>query len=84
MIVFDGFAPLDEEAEPGGPFCVDYALHHGADTADDRIVELVATLPEGRNVLVYTSDRRLRERVLALGAQVRGAGVLRQRAAAWR
>ena len=29
-----------------------------------------------RNVLVYTSDRHLRVRVLALGASVKGAGAL--------
>ena len=84
MIVFDGLPSLDEEAEPASPLCVDYALRRGANAADDRIVELVAALPEGRNVLVYTSDRRLRERVSALGAQVRGAGVLRRLAGASR
>ena len=84
MIVFDGLPSLDEEAKSASPLCVDYALRRGANAADDRIVELVAALPEGRNVLVYTSDRRLRERVSALGAQVRGAGALRRLAAASR
>ena len=84
MIVFDGLDSLDEEAEAAGPLRVDYAPHRRADAADDRIVELVAALPEGRNVLVYTSDRRLQERVSALGAQVRGASVLWRLAAASR
>ena len=43
---------------------------------DSTIVQVVADL-NGADVLVVTSDRELRRRVEALGAQVRGAGWLR-------
>ncbi len=41
-------------------------------SGDDRIVELVAAADDGRRVVVVTADRGLRERVTALGAEVRG------------
>ena len=82
MVVFDWLPSLDKEEAPASPVRVDHALHRGANAADDRIVQLVAGLPERANVLVYTSDRRLRERVSALGAHVQGAGVLRRRLSA--
>lgn len=41
-------------------------------SGDDRIVDLVAAEGAGRQVVVVTADRGLRERVTALGAQVRG------------
>ena len=74
MIVFDGFAVIGQRGRARQSLLCRYALHRGADGADDRIVELVAALPEGRIVLVYTSDRRLRERVSALGAGAAGEG----------
>ena len=58
---------------------VEYAKRKGADAADDRIVELLAALPEGTDAVVYTSDRRLRERAGALGARVEGASALLRR-----
>jgi len=42
-------------------------------SGDDAIVELVREQPPERDVIVVTSDRGLRERVRALGAQVNGA-----------
>lgn len=39
---------------------------------DDRIVELVAQEASGRRCLVVTADRKLRERVAALGAECAG------------
>ena len=74
-VVFDG-APPDDASQPDDALCVEYAERHGADAADDRIVELLSGLPSDAHSLVYTSDRRLRERVLALGARVEGASVL--------
>ncbi|HKE99651.1 MAG TPA: NYN domain-containing protein [Actinomycetes bacterium] len=56
-----------------------YARRRGRDAADDRIVELVADAGEPRALVVVTSDRALRERVGALGAQVLGAGALLRR-----
>ncbi|MEU4793422.1 hypothetical protein ACFWRG_28060 [Micromonospora tulbaghiae] len=40
-------------------------------SGDDTMVELVAAAPDRRRVVV-TADRELRERVTALGAEVRG------------
>jgi hypothetical protein len=41
-------------------------------SGDDTIVELVAAEVAERRVVVVTADRGLRERVTALGAEVRG------------
>ncbi|MFF4605072.1 NTP pyrophosphohydrolase [Streptomyces sp. NPDC001339] len=41
-------------------------------SGDDRIVQLVAAEAAGRDCLVVTADRGLRERVQALGARVAG------------
>lgn len=75
-------APPEEEsgASPDG-VRVEHARRKGANAADDRIVELLEALPEGTDAVVYTSDRRLRERAAALGARVEGAGALLQRIA---
>ncbi len=54
--------------EPAGGVRVEGAPRSG----DDRIVELVAAEGAGRTVVVVTADRGLRDRVTALGAEVRG------------
>ena len=41
-------------------------------SGDDAIVALVAAEGTGRRVVVVTADRELRDRVTALGAEVRG------------
>jgi hypothetical protein len=41
-------------------------------SGDDAIVDLVAAEGAGRRVVVVTADRGLRDRVTALGAEVRG------------
>ena len=41
-------------------------------SGDDTIVELVAAEGAGRRGVVVTADRGLRERVTALGAEIRG------------
>ena len=51
-----------------------YARRAGRDAGDDRLVELVAHLPEPERVRAITSDRALAVRVRALGATVAGAG----------
>ncbi len=43
-----------------------------AGSGDDAIVELVADRPDGRDCVVVTSDRGLRDRVVRLGARVTG------------
>ncbi len=44
-------------------------------SGDDQVVEVVRSAPDRRRVVV-TSDRALRDRVAALGAEVRGPGVV--------
>ena len=51
-----------------GPVRVERAAASG----DDAIVAVVAAEGAGRRVVVVTADRGLRERVLSLGAEVRG------------
>ncbi|GAB7030365.1 NTP pyrophosphohydrolase [Streptomyces sp. NPDC021749] len=48
-----------------------------AGSGDDRIVELVADEGTGRDCLVVTADRGLRDRVQALGARVTGPRAVR-------
>lgn len=73
ILVLDG-RPLPDVPEGAHDGIeVRYARRSGADAADDRIVELVADDPA---VEVVTSDRALRERVTALGAEVSGSGTL--------
>ena len=74
-VVFDG-SPPDDTPPSADALIVEYAAHDSADAADDRIIELLGALPPGTDSLVYTSDRRLRERALALGARVEGASAL--------
>ncbi|GID92605.1 hypothetical protein ACFQFC_39570 [Amorphoplanes digitatis] len=49
-------------------------LERATGSGDDAIVELVAREGRGRRLIVVTADRGLRERVTALGADVRGPG----------
>lgn len=56
---------------------VEWARRSGRNAADDRIVELVSAA--GPGCYVFTSDRELSERVLALGAEVEGASALLRR-----
>jgi len=51
-------------------------VERAAGSGDDAIVDVVAAAPEGRRVVVVTADRGLRDRVTALGAEVRGPGSL--------
>ena len=74
-VVFDGPAPSETQLQTG-TLRVEYAARDGTDAADDRIVELIGDLPPGTRALVYTSDRRLRERASALGARVEGTSAL--------
>jgi predicted RNA-binding protein with PIN domain len=56
-----------------------YARRRGPDAADDRIVELVEADHNPSALRVVTSDRELRRRVAALGAEVESAGWLLRR-----
>jgi predicted RNA-binding protein with PIN domain len=71
-LVVDGRPGPDLPAGEHQGVLVVYARRTGANAADDRIVELVASAAD--SVRVVTSDRDLRARVRRLGAQVVGAG----------
>jgi len=51
-------------------------IERAAASGDDAIVALVANEGAGRRVVVVTADRGLRERVTALGAEVRGPSTI--------
>jgi predicted RNA-binding protein with PIN domain len=76
-VVIDG-RPIPDlpEGEHDG-IRVLYAGRRGANAADDRIVELVASAEDPSTLRVVTSDRELRTRVRRLGAEVHGAGAWR-------
>ena len=78
-VVLDG-RPLPDlpEGEHDG-VTVRYATRRGRNSADDRIIDLVAADPDPSSLTVVTSDRALRDRALALRAQVVGAGTLLRR-----
>ena len=78
-LVVDG-RPVEGLAEgEHGPLLVLYAARRGPDAADDCIVALVAADADPSSLRVVTSDRALRERVRALGAEVVGTGALLRR-----
>jgi rRNA-processing protein FCF1 len=52
-------------------------VHAAKGSGDDAIVELVATEPDDRRVIVVTADRGLRQRVTELGAEVIGPRSIR-------
>jgi predicted RNA-binding protein with PIN domain len=68
-LVVDGRPPPRLPDEEDGVRVV-YAERTGANAADDRIVELVASDPAPDGVRVVTSDRALQARVRGLGARV--------------
>jgi YacP-like NYN domain-containing protein len=76
-LVLDG-RPLRDlpEGEHDGIRVV-YATRRGRNAGDDRLVELLATLPSSPLVWVITSDRDLGDRARQLGAAVHGAATLR-------
>jgi hypothetical protein len=45
-------------------------------SGDDTIVDLVARVGDDRQVVVVTADRELRDRVRALGAEIRGPSAI--------
>ena len=78
-VVLDGRSLPDlPEGEHDG-VTVRYATRRGRNSADDRIIDLVAADPDPSSLTVVTSDRALRDRALALRAQVVGAGTLLRR-----
>jgi predicted RNA-binding protein with PIN domain len=75
--VFDGRAVEGLPEGRHGRIAVFYARRPGPDGADDRIVELIQQGQAG--TVVVTSDRLLRRRVSAAGAEVRGPAWLETR-----
>ena len=47
-------------------------IERAAGSGDDTITDLVRAEAPGRRIVVVTADRELRQRVTALGAEVRG------------
>ncbi len=68
-VVLDGRVPAGVDA-PG--LRIEAARRRGRNAADDRIVELVESDAHPATLTVVTSDRDLRARVQALGAQSAG------------
>jgi len=64
--------------DTAGEVDVRFASARGADAADDVIVEIVGADADPSSVVVATSDRRLADRVRALGAETISAGALRR------
>jgi predicted RNA-binding protein with PIN domain len=71
-VVFDG-KPFDLPARIEVVFAAG-----GPNAADDEIVRIVASLPQAEAATVVSSDRRLGERILELGAEVMGAKTFRR------
>jgi len=69
-LVVDGRPPPGLPRDEDAGVRVEYASRAGANAADDRIAELVASDPAPADVRVVTSDRALQERVRELGARV--------------
>jgi hypothetical protein len=59
------------------PATAEVRVVSAAGSGDDAIVDLVRTEAPERLCVVVTADRQLRERVAALGAQVRGPRAVR-------
>ena len=79
-VVFDDRPPKHSAASPPVEgVTVEYPERRGRNGADNHIVRLLALLPQGSDVLLYTSDRNLRERAAATGARVEGARALLSR-----
>lgn len=72
-VVFDG-KPFDLPAHVEVVFAPG-----GRDAADDEIVRIVASLARPESATVVSSDRRLAQRIDALGANVLGAKAFRHR-----
>jgi predicted RNA-binding protein with PIN domain len=77
-VVFDR-RPSDVPAEIHGAVKVGFASWRGRNAADHEIVRMVAEDPAPSSIRVVTSDRRLRERVRALGATVTSSMSFRRR-----
>lgn len=75
-VVFDGDG--DRTTSSAAARVVRCMFTAEGETADDRIVALVADLPPDAPVVVITSDREVRERVGDLGANVVASGVFLQ------
>jgi hypothetical protein len=70
VLVVEGRA-RDIPQDPGG-----VRVERAPGSGDDKIVDLVRDTAATRRTIVVTADRGLRERVTALGAEVRGPSVV--------
>jgi predicted RNA-binding protein with PIN domain len=76
MVVLDS-KPFELPDTAGG-IDVRFASARGPDAADDVIVEIVGAEADPSTLVVATSDRRLADRVRALGGETITAGALRR------
>lgn len=79
VVVVDGWPKPEVPEGRAHGITVRYASRRGPDGADRAIVELVEGCAEPGRVTVVSSDAGLRDRVLARGAAVLGAGTFRDR-----
>jgi predicted RNA-binding protein with PIN domain len=77
-VVFDR-RPQDLRNGRHGVITVAFAHRRGRNAADHEIVDMVGGDDEPRSITVVTSDERLVERVLELGARVTSSGTFRRR-----
>lgn len=76
VLVFDGPIADDTRLLAGGNLRVEVARRRGRDAADDLIVELAERAEQSR---VVTADRRLGQRLMALGTvELVGVGRFRE------
>jgi predicted RNA-binding protein with PIN domain len=71
-LVVEGQAKDIPQADNGVLIC------RAAGSGDDAITDLVRDVAAARRTVVVTADRELRQRVLALGAEVRGPSSVRR------
>jgi uncharacterized protein YaiI (UPF0178 family) len=76
-VVLDA-GPADLAGDHDGTSVV-LARRRGRNAADDEIVALLEADPAPDDVVVFTSDAMLADRVRALGAKVEGARAFRER-----
>lgn len=74
LLVLDGFPDERLPEQTSHSVEIRYSHSRARDGADDEIVRIVNASDDPGSINVVTSDRKLRERVEALGAKTEGAG----------
>ncbi|WP_436530065.1 hypothetical protein [Actinoplanes sp. HUAS TT8] len=66
VLVVEGQARNIPQGPPG------VRIERATGSGDDKIIDLVRDEPRPRRIVVVTADRGLRDRAVALGAEIRG------------